>query len=264
MTQHSSDGDAPGRVTMSIDGAVATLRLDRERKLNSLTPAMTSELDQHLAAIDSDPALRCAIVVGTGRAFSVGSDIGGLADYRTAWEFGLRKDYGDLLRRTRTPVIAAVNGFAFGGGLELAMACDLRIAAHGASFAAPEIKLGWIGGSGQAALLAHLIGPGRAAEMILTGDPIDAGTALAWGLVNRVVDADDLLPTAQIIAAIIASRAPLAAQAAKIDLKAAYTMSLDDAIALERRMQTVCFATADAAEGRAAFAERRPPHFEGR
>ncbi|MTD13367.1 enoyl-CoA hydratase/isomerase family protein [Nakamurella sp. YIM 132087] len=265
MTQpHDSPAQPDGQVTLDVDGAVAVIRLDRPAKLNALTPAMTAALEQHLQAVDADPGLRCTVLTGTGRSFCVGSDIAGLDDYPTAWDFGLRKDYGDLLRAARTPVVAAVNGFAFGGGLELALGCDIRLAADTARFAAPEIKLGWIGGSGQAALLAHSVGPSNAARMILTGDPVDAPTALSWGLVTDVLPADELLSAALALAATIASRAPLAAQSAKIDLKAAYSMSLDDAIALERRMQTICFATADAAEGRAAFLARREPRFEGR
>ena len=253
-----------GSIALERDGSVAVVVLEREAKLNALTPAMAAEFDRVLDELDRDPAVRCIVLTGTGRAFCAGSDISTLDQYSSPWEFGQRLDYGDTLRRNRKPLIAAVNGYAFGGGLELCLSCDIRIAADTARFAAPEIKLGWVGGSGQAALLAHSIGAGNAALMLLTGDPIDSATALSWGLVARVVAADALMDEALTLARAIADRAPLAAQSAKVDLRAAFDMSTADAIALERRMQTICFATDDAAEGRAAFTERRKPDFQGR
>jgi enoyl-CoA hydratase len=162
------------------------------------------------------------------------------------------------------PTIAAVNGYAFGGGLETAMSCDIRIASENAQFAAPEIKLGWIGGGGMATFLAHSVGPSNAALMIMTGDPIPAAKALEWGLVSEVVPLPGLLARAKAIAATIASRAPIAAETAKLNLRAAFTMPLEKAIEYERDLQTICFATADAAEGRAAFKEKRQPVFKRR
>ncbi len=253
-----------GQVQLTIDGHIATITLDRPTKLNALTPAMTLQLDEHVTAINAADRVRVAVLTGTGRAFCAGSDIDGLDDYATPWDFGNRRDYGDILRRLRKPVIAAVNGYAFGGGLELALACDIRLAASTASFAAPEIKLGWIGGSGQSALLAHSIGAGNAAMMLLTGDPVDASTAVRWGLVSDVVPASDLGTRARALAETIASRAPIAAQTAKLNVRAAYELPLGNAIGYERHLQTVCFATEDAIEGRAAYAERRVPEFRGR
>ena len=145
----------PGSVRLETEEHVAVLTLDRPAKLNALTSEMTAELVRHVAAVNDTPGIRAVVLTGTGRAFCAGSDISGLDDYPTPWQFGLRQDYGDVLRTLRKPVIAAVNGHAIGGGLELALACDIRIAADAATFAAPEIKLGWIGGSGQSALLAH-------------------------------------------------------------------------------------------------------------
>jgi enoyl-CoA hydratase len=157
-----------------------------------------------------------------------------------------------------------VNGYALGGGLETAMSCDIRIAASNAMFAAPEIKLGWIGGGGMATYLAHSIGTSNAALMIMTGDPIDAAKALAWGLVSEVVEPGALLERARALASVIASRAPIAAETAKLNLSAAFTMPVEQAIRYERDLQTICFATEDAAEGRAAFKEKRPPVFRRR
>lgn len=247
-----------------VDGRVAVLTLDRPAKRNAITPEMADALRTHAAALDADPAVRVVVLTGAGdRAFCAGSDVGELDRYATPWDFRNRPDYGDTIRSIRKPVIAAVNGFAYGGGLELAMACDIRLASVSASFAAPEIKLGWIGGSGQSALLAHNVGPSNAALMLLTGDPVDAAQALAWGLVSAVVPFESLLPKALDLAGTIASRAPIAAQTAKANLRAAYSMPVEQAIRYERDLQTFCLSTADAAEGRAAFAERRPPRFTG-
>ncbi|MGP3960647.1 enoyl-CoA hydratase/isomerase family protein [Nonomuraea sp. 3N208] len=252
-------------VLLDVDGPVAVVTLNRPAKLNAITPDMAAALKTCLVRIDADPAVRVAVLTGAGeRSFCVGSDIRELDAYDTPWEFRNRGDYGDAVRALRKPIVAAVNGYAYGGGLELALACDIRLAAGTATFAAPEIKLGWIGGSGQSALLAHSVGPSNAASMLLTGDPVDAARALAWGLVTDVFPQEELLPAAVGLAGRIARRPPIAAQSAKANLKAAYSMPLDQAIQYERDLQTVCFATADAAEGRAAFAARREPVFEGR
>lgn len=252
-------------VLLDVDGPVAVITLNRPAKLNAITPEMAGALRACLERVAADPGIRVAVLTGAGeRSFCVGSDIRELDAYATPWEFRNRGDYGDAVRALRKPIIAAVNGYAYGGGLELAMACDIRLAASTATFAAPEIKLGWIGGSGQSALLAHAVGPGNAAVMLLTGDPIDAARARDWGLITEVLSPDELLPAVRELAAKIAARPPIAAQTAKANLRAAYAMPLDQAIQYERDLQTVCFATADAAEGRAAFAARREPVFEGR
>ena len=151
-----------------------------------------------------------------------------------------------------------------GGGLEMALSCDIRIATRGAKLAAPEIKLGWIGGGGMTALLAHSIGPSNAALMVMTGDPVTAETALGWGLVSELTAPDTLLPRAREIAAAIANRAPVAAETARRNLQAAYNMPLEQAVVYERDLQAICFATEDAAEGRAAFAAKRAPVFNRR
>jgi enoyl-CoA hydratase/carnithine racemase len=199
-----------------------------------------------------------------GKAFCAGSDISELDAYGTAWEFRGRPDYCDAIRSIRKPVIAAVNGYAFGGGLELAMSADIRLASRTATFAAPEIKLGWIGGGGVSAFLALSAGPSNAALMLYTGDPVDSATALSWGLVSRVLEPAELLPAADELAGRIGQRPPIAAQTAKLNLRAAYAVPLENAIQYERDLQTICFATEDAAEGRRAFTQKRQPHFRGR
>ncbi|MGK0715442.1 enoyl-CoA hydratase/isomerase family protein [Leucobacter sp. W1153] len=247
------------------DGHVVTITINRPEKLNAVTQEMSAELTRLADEINGDGTVRAAVLTGAGeRAFSAGSDIRSLDKYTTPWEFRNRVDYCDALRELRKPVIAAVNGFAFGGGLETAMICDIRLASTAARFAAPEVKLGWIGGGGMSAFLAHSAGASNAALMLLTGDPIDAEMALRFGLVSEVLEPEALLPRAQELAAIISNRPPIAIETAKANLRAAYTMPFDQAMAYERDLQTICFATEDAAEGRAAFAEKRTATFSGR
>jgi enoyl-CoA hydratase/carnithine racemase len=252
-------------VAVDVDGGVVVITLNRPEKLNAVTPDMSKELTRLAHACNDDDAVRAIVITGAGeRAFCAGSDIRTLDDYATPWEFRNRVDYCDALRELRKPMIAAINGYAFGGGVETAMICDIRLASDTAQLAASEIKLGWIGGGGMSAFLAHSAGASNAAMMLLTGDPIDAATAKAWGLVSEVHPAAALLDRARELASVIASRPPIAAQTAKANLRAAFTMPFDDAMRYERDLQTICFATEDAAEGRAAFAEKRPGRFTGR
>ncbi len=244
---------------------VAVITLDRPAKLHAVTAAMSAELMRLADWCNDADEVRAVVLTGSGdRAFCAGSDIGELDGYATPWDFRNRSDYCDSLRRLRKPVIAAVNGFALGGGLETALSCDIRIASTAARFGAPEIRLGWIGGGGMSALLRASIGESNAALMLMTGDPIDAATAERWGLVSEVTEPDRLLDRALEIAATIASRAPIAAETAKANLRAAANLPQDQALVYERDLQTVCFATEDAAEGRAAFREKRTPVFHRR
>jgi len=252
-------------VLFSIDGHIATITLNRPAKLNAATAEMSDAIVAAAEECNRNAAVRCVIVTGAGqKAFCAGSDIAELDRYATPWDFRNRADYCDAIQALRKPTIAAVNGFALGGGLETALSCDIRIASSNAKFAAPEIKLGWIGGGGMTALLAHSIGPSNAAWMVMSGNLIDAQQALSWGLVTEVVTPEGLAAHARTLAETISSRAPIAAETAKLNLHAAFSMPREQAIAYERDLQTICFATADAAEGRAAFTEKRPPLFRRR
>ncbi|MDX3926428.1 MAG: enoyl-CoA hydratase/isomerase family protein [Shinella sp.] len=252
-------------IRFEIDGAVALITLNRPHKLNAVTPEMADAIVAAVGECNDSDAIRCVILTGAGeRAFCAGSDIRELDTYETPWQFRNRPDYCDAFRALLKPSIAAVNGYAFGGGLETAMSCDIRIASDNAQFAAPEIKLGWIGGGGMAAHLHHSIGASNAALMLMTGDPVPAEKALAWGLVSEVMPQADLLARARSIAEVIASRAPIAAETAKLNLKAAVSMPLETAIQYERDLQTICFATEDAAEGRNAFKQKRAATFRRR
>jgi enoyl-CoA hydratase/carnithine racemase len=252
-------------IQLDVDGHVATFTLNRPAKLNAVTPEMSTALVDAIHECDSSSDIRVIIVTGAGeRAFCAGSDIRELDSYATPWDFRNRPDYCDAIRGARTPTIAAVNGYALGGGLETALSCDIRIASSTASFGAPEITLGWIGGGGMTTFLSRAAGPSNAAWMIMTGERIDAARALDWHLVTEVVEPARLLDRAREIAATIASRAPIAAETAKVNLRAAYSMPEEKAVEYERDLQTICFATEDAAEGRRAFAEKRPPVFHRR
>lgn len=252
-------------ILFEVDGHIATITLNRPQKLNAVTPEMADAIVAAVRECNDRDTIRCVIVTGAGeKAFCAGSDIRELDAYETPWQFRNRPDYCDAIRALLKPSIAAVNGYCFGGGLETAMSCDIRIAADSAQFAAPEIKLGWIGGGGMAVGLAHSIGASNAAMMVLTGDMIDAERALAWGLVSEVVEPDRLLTRALEIADTIARRAPIAAETGKLNLRAAHSMPYEKAIEYERDLQAICFATEDAREGRAAFAEKRDPVFRRR
>lgn len=251
-----------GTIRFEIENHVALITIDRPEKLNAMTPEMAGVLVETAERCNKDDEVRAIVLTGAGhRSFSAGSDIRALDGYPTPWSFRQRQDYCDAIRRIVKPVIAAVNGYAFGGGLETAMSCDIRIASENASFAAPEVKLGWIGGGGMATFLRSAAGPSNAALMLMTGDPIDAETALKWGIVSEVLPQADLASRAKDIASTIASRAPVAVETAKLNLSAAAWMPTENAIAYERDLQTICFATEDAAEGRRAFAEKRSAEF---
>jgi len=252
-------------IEFSISDKVATITLNRPKKLNAMTPEMAARLIEIKDECNASDDIRVVILTGAGpKAFCAGSDITELDLYETPWQFRNRPDYCDAVRGLLKPSIAAINGYTFGGGLEMALSCDIRLASENALIGAPEIKLGWIGGGGMTAQLAHSIGSSNAATMVLTGDPISAQTAVDWGLVTEVLTQDKLKERAQVLASTIASRAPIAAETARANLKASFNMPLEKAIEYERDLQTICFATEDAAEGRSAFAEKRTPVFKHR
>jgi enoyl-CoA hydratase/carnithine racemase len=252
-------------ILFDLTDHIATITLNRPQKLNAVTSEMARQVNRYALECNDDANVRVVVLTGAGqKAFCAGSDIKELDHYANPWDFRNRPDYCDAIRRLRKPTICAVNGYCLGGGLEMAMSCDLRIASEKAFFGAPEIKLGWIGGGGMSYFLAHSIGPSNAALMLYTGDTIDAQQALAWRLVTEVVPPDNLLARAREIAGTIVQRPPIAAQTAKQNLRAAYSMNREDAIQYERDLQTICFSTEDAAEGRQAFKEKRRPDFRGR
>ncbi|MDQ1512957.1 MAG: hypothetical protein QOC59_799 [Microbacteriaceae bacterium] len=253
------------QITLTVADSVATIVISRPEKLNAVTQEMADALVLTSEWCSRSDDVRAVVLTGAGdRSFSAGSDITSLDKYATPWDFRNRADYCDAIRSLSKPVIAAVNGYAFGGGLETALSCDIRIASSTATFAAPEVKLGWIGGGGMSTFLARSVGPSNAALMLMTGDPIDAARALQWGLVSEVTPPGELLVRAHELAATIASRPPIAVETAKANLHAAANLPEEQAIKYERDLQTICFATEDAQEGRRAFAERRPAVYHRR
>jgi enoyl-CoA hydratase/carnithine racemase len=246
---------------MTEDGVV-TLTLDRPAKLNAIGPDMLTELDRHLAEIDVDPKVRAVIITGSGdRSFSVGADI----DAWTAleplamWRSWIRDGHRVLQRlaHLRQPTIAAINGYAFGGGLELALAADIRIAAGSATFALPETKIGTLPGWAGTTRLPEAIGASRSKQMIFTGCRIDAATAEHWGLVNEVVAPGTLRERCRALALEIAANAPISVQLAKAAISG-------DGSAAEAMAGALAAGTEDGREGVAAFRQKRPPRFSGR
>lgn len=254
-----------GTVDYFKDGHVATIRFNRPEKLNSLTKDMTRQLLEAIREANDDDEVRVVVVTGAGqKAFSAGSDVTLLDEYGTNWQFRNRVEYNDVLRSLRKPVIAMVNGYAVGGGFELALCCDLRFAGESAKFGAVEIKLGWVGGGGVTQLLTHLVGYGQAMRLILSGDIISAREAKEIGLVEVLVPDDELEKTTYEYAHKIASYSPIALQTAKHGCRMALSVPLEAGIMYERDMQTICFYTEDKEEGIRAFKEKRTPHFKGR
>lgn len=252
-------------ILFDVHDRVGTITLNRPDKLNAVTPEMSDALVAHVTEWNQRDDINVLVLLAAGaKAFCAGSDVKELDQYTTPWEFRNRPDYCDAIRSLKKPVVCAINGYALGGGLETAMSCDIRIAADTAVLGSPEVKLGWIGGGGMAYQLAHSVGPSNASMMLMTGDFISAQQALQWGLVSELHTQDKLHERAQKIAATIASRPPIAVETAKANMRAAYAMPLEAAIQYERDLQTICFATQDATEGRNAFKERRTPVFQRR
>ena len=257
-----------GTVHFSVEGHVATILLDRPRKLNAITMAMDEQLNDYYYRVNQTDEVRVVVLRGAGeRAFCAGSDINGLDTYGTNWQMRnrifARKDYVWGLLAVRKPVVVAVRGYAWGGGLELCTASDIRVGTDSATFCTAEIRNGWHGGSGGTQLLARLIGPGKATEMLMTGDPIDAAEAYRVGLLTRLVPDDQLESTAYAIANRIAEHGPIVIQSVKNMIRVAQDTALSVGLSYENDMFSYLMMTKDAAEGRAAFAEKRKPVFHG-
>jgi len=245
-------------------GGIATITLQRPAKLNTVTAAMGRQLFALAAEVNDDDAVRVVVLQGTGdRAFSAGSDVKVLDDYGTNFQLRNRPDYCTAIWTIRKPTIASIRGYCIGGGLEMALSCDIRVASETARFGAGEIKLGWHGGAGNTQLLPRLVGYGKAMEMVLTGDLVDAAEARADGLVQRLVPDADLEATTQALAERIAANAPIAAVLAKHLVRMSESTSVDVGLKWENDLFAYCMTTQDAAEGRAAFTEKRPPVFRG-
>ena len=249
-------------------GAVTLITLNRPKSLNALNSQVLEELIVAFAAYEADPSQRCAVLTGSGeKAFAAGADIKEMAD-KAATEFYTGDFFSrwtsHLVKTTRKPWIAAVNGFALGGGCELAMMADFIIASENAKFGQPEIKLGVAPGMGGSQRLTRAVGKAKAMDMCLTARMMDAAEAERSGLVTRVVPLADLLDEALKTAEVIAGMPPVAAIANKEMVNAAFEMTLDQGILFERRVFQILAATEDKAEGMAAFVEKRPGVWKGK
>jgi enoyl-CoA hydratase len=251
-----------GAVTVTLHGQVAELLLDRPAKHNAVTPAMAAAIAEAARALDADDGVRVVLLRGAGeRAFCAGSDLNSLAAYPSTWHFRNRVEYATAIRNIRKPVIAALQGWTLGGGAEMALGADIRIAAEGTRLGFPEVTRGWVGGGGASQMLPRMIGAARAMRMLMTGDPIEAAEAQALGLFDQVVPQADLLATAQAMAAKIAGFSPVAVQSVKASVRMAMEAPLTAGLLYENEMNVLCFSAGDHLEGIRAFAEKRGAAF---
>ncbi|MGW7023939.1 enoyl-CoA hydratase [Streptomyces decoyicus] len=253
---------AYGTILVEGKGRTALVTLHRPKALNALSLEVMTEVVAATEALDRDPEVGCIVLTGSAKAFAAGADIKEMApqgyldmylsDWFTAW---------DRLGQLRTPTVAAVSGFALGGGCELAMLCDILLAADTAVFGQPEIKLGVIPGIGGSQRLTRAVGKAKAMEMCLTGRTMDAAEAERAGLVSRVIPADDLLDEALAVADTVAGMSLPVAMMAKEAVSRAFETTLTEGVRFERRLFHAVFATADQKEGMSAFVDKRPPDF---
>lgn len=245
-------------------GRVGLLTLNRPKALNALNDQLMDQLGAGLLAFDANDDIGCIVITGSEKAFAAGADIGAMKDwsYMDVYKTEYITRNWETIRRIRKPVIAAVAGYALGGGCELAMMCDFILAADTAKFGQPEIKLGVIPGSGGTQRLPRAVGKAKAMEMVLTGRMMDAVEAERAGLVSRIVAADRLLEDAIETATVIAAMSLPAAMMAKESVNRAYESSLSEGVLFERRVFHSCFSMDDQKEGMAAFVEKRKPVFK--
>lgn len=256
-------------VTLEREGHIALITMNRPEALNALNRQVLEELSQVLDQVEADPELYVAIVTGAGRSFVAGADIGQMSTLSSAEAkaFGLFGNQVFLkLENLSKPTIAAVNGFALGGGCELALSCDIRVATKRSKFGQPEVNLSLIPGAGGTQRLPRLVGPGIAKEMIFTGKIISAEEAKEIGLVNHVTEDthEAVLAEAEKIAKKIMEKGPVAIQMAKLSINMGCNVDMNTGLMIERLSQTIALSTEDRKEGTLAFLEKRPAQFKGR
>ncbi|MBF6613221.1 MAG: enoyl-CoA hydratase/isomerase family protein [Chloroflexi bacterium] len=252
-------------IKLTVEGPVATIQLNRPEVLNALNLQMVDEVIAAITHLEEDPTTRCVIITGNERAFAAGADIKEMAG-ATSIDMLTRDQFArwDRIRRFKKPLIAAVSGYALGGGNELAMLCDMIVASETAQFGQPEINIGVMPGAGGTQRLTRAVGKALAMEVVLAGRTLNAREALQYGLVNRVVPVEVYLTEAKRLAAQIAEKSPLAAQLAKEAVLKAQEGSLQEGLLAERKNFYLLFASEDQKEGMAAFVEKRKPQFRGK
>jgi enoyl-CoA hydratase len=252
-------------ITVERDGAVGVVTLNRPKVLNALNQATMDELVAALEVLDHDDNVRCVVLTGSGRAFAAGADVTEMADATpVAMLSGYRFNQWERIRKFSKPLIAAVRGFALGGGCELSMLCDMIVAGEGARFGQPEINLGIMPGAGGTQRLTRAVGKARAMELVLTGRHLTAAEALAAGLITRVVPDEVVLDEATSLARQVAEKPPVAVRLAKESILKAFDTTLEGGLDYERKAFYLLFATEDRTEGIQAFLAKRPPVFKGR
>ena len=254
-------------LVLEVSNGICTITINRPDKLNALNTTVMNELSQAINDVYSNPQVRSAIITGAGtKAFVAGADIGEFLGLSTEQGMAMAKKGQDLffkIENSSKPIIAAVNGFALGGGCELAMACHFRIASENAKFGQPEVNLGLIPGYGGTQRLTQLIGKGRSLELLMTGSLIDAKTALQYGLVNHISPVEELINAARSILETINSKAPLAVARCIATVNAAY-QDKPNGYEMEIKAFGECFGTEDMKEGAIAFLNKRKPEFKGK
>jgi enoyl-CoA hydratase len=253
------------KVNPAFEKSIALIELNRPKELNALNLQLMGELRDTLRDLDNNDEVRVVIITGNEKAFAAGADIKQMAD-KTAidmWQVDQFSTW-DQIRKTKKPLIAAVSGFALGGGCELAMTCDMIIASESAKFGQPEIKIGVTPGAGGTQRLTKAIGKARSMEMVLTGKFISAEEAYEFGLINKIVPTELYLEEATNLAKEIASMSPIAAQLAKESVNRSFETHLDEGLTLERKNFYLAFASEDQKEGMKAFVEKRKPIYKGK
>lgn len=254
-------------ITVEKKEGIGYITLNRPEVMNAISDEMTAELALAVADIDKDKEIRVVIITGAGKAFQAGADIKQLSEMTPLellyWNEGLVRNNASL-ESMRQPVIAAINGAAMGGGLEMALACTLRVASKNAKLALPEVNLGIIPGAGGTQRLPRLIGKGRATKMILTGSIVGAEEALQIGLVDEVVPREELKEAAEKLARTIMAKGPIAIEMAKDAIEIGMQCPLDQAVQYAQKNCVTCFSTEDMKEGTTAFLEKRKANFQGK